>query len=37
MTDNETKIAEIFNEYFVNIVRNLGIFTEKGKYNFYSK
>ena len=25
MIDNETKIAKIFNEYFVNIVKNLRI------------
>ena len=29
MIDNEIKIAKIFNEYFVNIVRK-----GKGKYNF---
>ena len=29
MVDNEIKIAKIFNEYFVNIVRK-----GKGKYNF---
>ena len=28
MIDNEIKIAKIFNEYFVNIVKNLGILTE---------
>ena len=28
MIDNEIKIAKIFNEYFVTIVKNLGILTE---------
>ena len=27
MIDNKTKIAKIFNKYFVNIVKNLGILT----------
>ena len=34
MIDNEIKIAEIFNEYFVNIVKNLGIVTEKESGTF---
>ena len=29
MIDDETEIAKLFNEYFVNIVKKLGIFTEK--------
>ena len=29
LIDDELEIAKIFNEYFVNIVRKLGIFTEK--------
>ena len=32
--DNEIKIAKIFNEYFVNIVKNLGIVTEKESGTF---
>ena len=27
--DDEIEISKLFNEYFVNIVRKLGIFTEK--------
>ena len=27
--DNDSEIAKIFNEYFVNIVKKLGILTEK--------
>ena len=34
MIDNEIKIAKIFNEYFVNIVKNLGIVTEKESGTF---
>ena len=34
MIDNEIKIAEIFNKYFVNIVKNLGIVTEKQSGTF---
>ena len=34
MIDNEIKIAEIFNEYFVNIAKNLGIATEKESGTF---
>ena len=29
MIDDEPKIAQIFNEYFVNIVKKLGISTEE--------
>ena len=29
LVENETEIAKILNEYFVNIVENLGILTEK--------
>ena len=29
LVENEIKIAKILNEYFVNIVENLGILTEK--------
>ena len=29
LIENEIKIAKILNEYFVNIVENLGILTEK--------
>ena len=32
--NNETKIAKIFNEYFVNTVKNLGILTEKESATF---
>ena len=32
--DNEIKISKIFNEYFANIVKNLGIFTEKESPTF---
>ena len=34
MIDNKTKIANIFNEYFVNIVKNLGTLTEKKSETF---
>ena len=34
MIDNETKITKIYNEYFANIVKNLGIFTEKESATF---
>ena len=34
MIDNEIKIAKISNEYFVNIVKNLGILTEKERGTF---
>ena len=34
MIDNEIKIAKIFNEYFVNVVKNLGILTEKESATF---
>ena len=34
MIDNEIKIGKIFNEYFVNIVKNLGIVTEKESGTF---
>ena len=34
MIDNEIKIAKIFNEYFVNIVKNLGTLTERESANF---
>ena len=34
MTDNEIKIAKIFNEYFVNTVKNLGIPIEKESATF---
>ena len=27
--DDEIEISKLFNEYFINIVRKLGIFTEK--------
>ena len=29
MIDDESEIAKIFNEYFVNIVKKLGILTEE--------
>ena len=29
MIDDETKIAKIFNEYFVNIVKKLGLITKE--------
>ena len=29
MIENEIKVAEIFNKFFVNIIKNLGIVTEK--------
>ena len=32
--DNEIKIAKIFNEYFVNTVKNLGILIEKESATF---
>ena len=32
--DNEIKIAKVFNEYFVNTVKNLGILTEKESATF---
>ena len=32
--DNENKIAKIFNEYFVNTVKNLGILTEMESATF---
>ena len=32
--DNEIKIAEIFNEYFVNTAKNLGILTEMESATF---
>ena len=34
MIDNEIKIAKIFNEYFVDIVKNLGILTENESETF---
>ena len=34
MIDNEIKIAKIFNEYFVNTVKNLGILIEKETATF---
>ena len=34
LIDNETEIAKIFNECFVNIVKNVGIFTEKESATF---
>ena len=34
MNDNEIKIAKIFNEYFVNTVKNLGILTEEESATF---
>ena len=34
MIDNEIKIAKIFNEYFVNTVKNLGILIEKESATF---
>ena len=34
MIDNETKIAKIFNEYLVNIAKNLRIFAEKESATF---
>ena len=34
MIDNEIKIAQIFKEYFVNIVKNFGILTEKESATF---
>ena len=34
MVENEIKIAKIFNEYFVNAVKTLGILTEKEKATF---
>ena len=34
MIDNEIKIAEIFDKYFVNIIRNLGIVAEKESGTF---
>ena len=34
MIDDEIKIAKIFNEYFVNTVKNLGILTEKESATF---
>ena len=29
MIDDEIEIAKLFNEYFVNIVKKLGLFTEE--------
>ena len=37
MIDNEIKIAKIFNEYFVDIVKNLGILTENESETFTEK
>ena len=37
MIDNEIKIAKIFNEYFVDIVKNLGILTENESEAFTEK
>ena len=34
MIDNEIKIAKLFNEYFANIVKYLGILTEKESATF---
>ena len=34
MIDNQTKIAETFNKYFVNIVKSFVIFTDKESGNF---
>ena len=34
MIDNEIKFAKIFDEYFANIVKNLGILTEKESATF---
>ena len=34
MFDNEIKFAKIFNEYFVNIVKNLGTLTKKESGTF---
>ena len=34
MIDNKIKIAKIFNKYFVNIVKNLGILTGKESATF---
>ena len=34
MIDNEIKIAKMFNEYFVNIVKNLGIVSEQESGTF---
>ena len=34
MIDNEIKFAKIFNEYFVNILKNLGLLTEKESATF---
>ena len=34
MIDNEIEIAKIFKEYFANIVKNLGILTEKESATF---
>ena len=33
LIENEIKIAKILNEYFANIVENLGILTEKESAN----
>ena len=34
MIDNKIKIAKIFNKYFANIVKNLGILTGKESATF---
>ena len=34
MIDNEIKTAKIFNEYFVNTVKNLGMLIEKESATF---